>query len=260
MATTDDERRRWIECGLANLAGTWEHVARGMGGRWTEWDGGRASDLGSTCPFLNNVALPRPLDDEAGATTAAHVERFFAERPGGTWLLWSGYPAPYLADHGYAAWGEPPLMVRPPGGEQPPFPPELSLVEATDAATLGDFERVLVDGYPAPWLQPYQPRCAFDERILGGPLRAWVGYVDGEPVSVSAAYTDDAVNGVYMVATMPQARGKGYGSAVTWAATVAKPELPAILQSSELGFPTYNRLGYELISHVQLWAHDRDAL
>ena len=52
------------------------------------------------------------------------------------------------------------------------------------------------------------------------------------------------MNHVELVATLPDARGHGYGEAVTWAATLAAPEVPAVLIASDLGRPVYERMGY----------------
>ena len=46
------------------------------------------------------------------------------------------------------------------------------------------------------------------------------------------------------VAALPAARGRGVGAAVTWAATLCQPELPAVLVASDDGRPVYERMGY----------------
>ena len=61
------------------------------------------------------------------------------------------------------------------------------------------------------------------------------------------------VNNVEMVATLDGWRGRGYGAAVTWAATTADPSLPAILIASDRGRPVYERLGYTAVTRWTLW-------
>jgi GNAT superfamily N-acetyltransferase len=260
--TTKDgqERDAWIRRATCNLADAWEYVAQAQDGRCDRWPGAGVSDLGSACPFLNNATLDHPLDDVDAAEFVGRLDGFYSGQTGGSSLLWTGYPTSDLSRLGSNFWGEPPLMVRPPGGAAPSAASRLRIVEARDASMLADFERVLVDGYPAPWLQPCRPACAFDERVLGGPWRFWVGYADDRPVSCSAAYTDADVVGVFMVATLPDARGHGYGTALTWAATVAAPELPAVLLASDDGRPVYERLGYEIVSRFALWERPRAAM
>jgi predicted GNAT family acetyltransferase len=72
-------------------------------------------------------------------------------------------------------------------------------------------------------------------------------------VSVAAAHVGEAVVNVEWVATLPDARGKGYGAAVTWAATLARPSLPAVLISSDDGRTVYERMGYLPIVRFTLW-------
>jgi len=55
------------------------------------------------------------------------------------------------------------------------------------------------------------------------------------------------------VATLPEARGRGYGEAVSWAATLCRPELPATLQASSMGRPVYERMGYRSVADFTLW-------
>jgi hypothetical protein len=46
-------------------------------------------------------------------------------------------------------------------------------------------------------------------------LRHYIGHLDGELVATSTILLSDGVAGLYMVATMPEARGKGVGSYTT---------------------------------------------
>ncbi|MCC7107153.1 MAG: N-acetyltransferase [Chloroflexi bacterium] len=247
----------WIALGPRNLGLFWEHPARTMGQGWQRWHDVWAADLGSACPFANNATLLRPLQQGHEQELIDRLDGFFKGRPGGSWLLWSGWPTPDLGSSGCTHWGEPPLMVRLPGGAAPPTPPELRIVEARDAVSLRDFETVMVDGFPLPWLQPFRPGCLYDVRVLGGSFRIWVGYADERPVSVAAAYVDNRSVGVYCVATMGDARGRGYGSALTWAATLTDPALPAVLQASDDGRPVYERMGYTTVTRMSLWERAR---
>ena len=81
----------------------------------------------------------------------------------------------------------------------------------------------------------------------------WLGTLDGEPIGTAAAHHARAVNGVEMIACMPKARGRRVGEALTWAATLARPELPAALIASDTGRPVYARMGYLPITRFSLW-------
>jgi predicted GNAT family acetyltransferase len=89
--------------------------------------------------------------------------------------------------------------------------------------------------------------------VLGGIARAWVGAVDGRPVAGSMAFTSRGVVAVENVATLEQARGKGYGAALTATAALSSPDLPAVLIASDDGRSVYERLGFLPISRFTLW-------
>jgi GNAT superfamily N-acetyltransferase len=76
----------------------------------------------------------------------------------------------------------------------------------------------------------------------------FVGYIDEEPVTISALVLDDNVAGLYFVITRTEQRGKGFGTVITLAAlrdAQEKGYKEAILQSSEMGYNIYKRIGFE---------------
>ena len=52
------------------------------------------------------------------------------------------------------------------------------------------------------------------------------------------------IGAVTLVATVPEARRRGSGAALTWRVTLAKPALPSLLLATEEGRPVYERMGY----------------
>jgi hypothetical protein len=255
--TNAGKAQGWIGPSVANLAAFWEHPVRAMGRRSQRWDDAWAADAASPCVFLNSATLLHPLAAADAPALAARLSAFYDADAGGPWLLWSAWPTPDLTPHGFVLAGRPPLMVRPPVAAATALPPELRIEEARGATALGDYERVLIEGYPVPELQPIQAGSAYDARVLGGPFRAWVGYLDGRAVTGAVSHTSAGVVGIYAVATLAEARGKSYGAAVTYAATQANPALPAMLQASDLGRPVYERIGFEYISDFTLWLKPR---
>lgn len=167
--------------------------------------------------------------------------------------LISASPTPDLVDRGWGLVGHPPLMVRPAGGRGPSGPAELLISEVNDAPGLEVFERTLVDGYPDPTLQPYAWGSFLDGRVLGGATRYFTGFVAGRPVATAVGHVAAGVNVVEMIATTARVRGRGYGAALTWAATTADPALPAVLIASDLGRPVYEALGYRAVSRWTIW-------
>jgi GNAT superfamily N-acetyltransferase len=249
---------QWMERGAHSQAVARETLAPPLGGRAERWPGVWVADAGSPNPFLNGATLLQPLTEAEAEPLTERLERFFGQREGGPWLLWSSWPTPDLSGLGYVLWGHPPVMVRPAGGGQLPSPSELRIVEVDSEQGLRDVERTLVEGYPLLGLETMSPGCLFPAAVLGDPLRCWVGYVEDRPVSVAAAMvTEDHVH-VMMVATRPEARGHGYGAALTWRATLADPSLPAMLEASDDGRPVYERMGYREVGRMSLWERPRD--
>lgn len=249
---TDGEAWRMVSA--VNLALQWEHLPRATGGHWERWDEVWAADAASPVAFPNSATLLQPLTETDAGGLIARLDQFYAQETGGPWMLWSAWPTPDLAPFGMRLAGYPPLMVRLPATLTAMT--DLRIIEARDEPTLRDFDDVMIHGYPIPELVFPNDRIT-DGRVLGGSMRYFVGYQDDRPVACAAAYLGEREVGVYMVATLPGARGKGYGAALTAATLAAAPNLPAVLQASDLGQPIYRRLGFQVISPYSLWYKPR---
>lgn len=244
----------WRAMSTNNLALQWEHLPRTTGGRWERWDEVWAADTASPVAFPNSATLLKPLAEEDTADIVARLAKFYAQVSGGPWMLWSAWPTPDLKPYGMFFAGYPPLMVRLPGEALPET--SLRIVEATDAAALHDFDEALIKGYPISELAFPHDRFS-NERALGGPMHFFVGYQGDHPVSCAASYVGEREVGVYMVATLLEVRGQGFGSAITAAAIAIAPQLPAVLQASDFGQPVYARLGFQVVSEYSLWYKPR---
>jgi GNAT superfamily N-acetyltransferase len=218
-----------------------ERMALRSGRRVEGSSDARSADLGSPFRFDNAVVLLRPLSDLDSVVARA---RSFFTTP---WVLLSAWPTPDLSGLGLRLVGHPPLMFRPPA-PWPSSPPELRVVEVDGAKALGDFERTLVTGYPLP-----EASAVFDPGLVGEVLRLFVGYVAGEPVSVAGAAVNHGIVEVDWVATLPHARGRGYGAALTMAAAGIAPGLPALLLASDAGRPVYQHLGFIDLLRTTMW-------
>ncbi|MDP9193993.1 MAG: GNAT family N-acetyltransferase [Acidobacteriota bacterium] len=109
------------------------------------------------------------------------------------------------------------------------------------AVFVAAFERSPEEGEH--WLDAYI-RCGF------GDDAAWthfVGDLGDEPVATTSVLVEGALAGIYFVATLPAARGRGIGAAVTRAAMRYARDAGATraaLQSSDLGYSVYRSLGF----------------
>jgi GNAT superfamily N-acetyltransferase len=224
-----------------------ERMARRSGGRTEGSDDARFADLASPFHFDNAVVLlrPPPLTDLVGVIARARA--FFP--PTRPWVLLSAWPTPDLSELGLRLVGHPPLMFRLPAPLPSP-PAELQVVEVDGPARLGDFERTLIAGFPFPGADG---ATIFDPRQLGEVVRLFVGYLGERPVSVAGAAVGHGVVEVDWVATMPSARGRGYGGALTAAAVGVAPELPAVLLASDPGHSVYRSLGFIDLLRCTMW-------
>lgn len=87
-------------------------------------------------------------------------------------------------------------------------------------------------------------------------VRCYLGLLDDEPVTTSLLFLAGGVAGIYDVATLPHARGQGFGTAITLAPLLDARRLGyrfGILQSSAMGLNVYRRLGFQAYCTVSLY-------
>lgn len=245
-----------------NVAAMLENQPARMGGRVTRTDRLAVADTGSPVVYVNGATLLEPLSPDRVDEVVAQVEAGFAG-PGGGYLLWSAWPTPDLGRYGFTGPALAPLVAGPPGLEPPRRPPrDVEVVEATDAGALAEVERVLARGYRVAALLHAPPGMLYDERVLGGSVRFWLARADGEAVACAASCTAHGVLGFYNVATVPEQRGRGYGTAVTATAIAADPTLPCVAQSSPEGLRVYLAMGLRELAPFTIWTRParRDGL
>jgi ribosomal protein S18 acetylase RimI-like enzyme len=138
-----------------------------------------------------------------------------------------------------------PVMNRPPGGLKAAAAP---VVEVRDPDTLAAAERVMVDGFPFPQLQPWVRSTALPPRVLDLPgWRVWLAHDDGVPAAAAYTYDDGHATGLYWLATLTEHRGRGLARAVLSAAIAARPDHVFTLVATEAGRPLYEALGFEVV-------------
>ncbi len=219
--------------------------------------------------FRNVVLSARLGEATADARISEIVQTYLGRGTGFVWWVGpSDAPADLgsrLARAGLTVEGAAPAMAADladvPLDEL--LPPELELVPVTDEATLEEFLEVIA----ADWLEwtggDYSPaqlqsldawRREIPKRLAGEPVPLrWIGRLDGAVVATSRVSIGAGVAGLYAISTLAAHRGHGYGRAMTLAALRAAASLGyriAVLQSSDLGYGVYRRLGFrELFSY-----------
>jgi ribosomal protein S18 acetylase RimI-like enzyme len=98
----------------------------------------------------------------------------------------------------------------------------------------------------------------FQEGAVWRRFSAYVGYLDGEPVTTTAVVIADGVAGVYNVATIPTHQHHGYGEVVMRHALREMQREhgveKTILQSTPAGYRLYERMGYRPVTTVAVYS------
>ena len=151
--------------------------------------------------------------------------------------------------------------------DEPP-PDGLEIVPVTDAGRLREFLTIV----EADWLEwaggvatPIQRRTldAFQReiprRFRSEPVALrWLGRVEGRPVATSRVSIGGGVAGLYAILTLPTYRGRGIGRAMTLAALRAAAGIGyriGVLQSSDLGYGVYQKLGFRELFTYDIYVH-----
>lgn len=236
-----------------NLSQGWAAIAGGLGPDAVR----RASDLlacasGLPHPFFNPWF---PLTRSVSPEGIDELEQWYQGRGllGLGWVREGSDPALVgeLDRRGIAALPGPPCMLMPDIPEETPAPPAgLEIRRVDDASLLADAAVVLKAGFEMD-----------DEAmaVLANPAQLdledfalFVGYLDGRPVASATISISNGLAGLYSVTTLPEMRGRGLGSALSWAAVAEGRDRgmsSAVLQSSELGMPVYAAMGFEPFGH-----------
>jgi GNAT superfamily N-acetyltransferase len=165
-----------------------------------------------------------------------------------------------LAAHGLeSSPAEPGMACELSDWPAPRAPAELTVERVLDGKAFHEWCNVFVQGMEA----PAEGQAAFEE-LFGdvavgeqAPIRAYLARQSGKPIACGFGVPDRGVVGIYAVATLPEARRQGAGGVVTARimddARRAGARL-AVLQSSEMGFPLYQRLGFRTVCEMRVVA------
>ncbi len=134
--------------------------------------------------------------------------------------------------------------------EQRPMVAGLTIEQVQDTAAMHDWLRVFGLGFElrGEVLAAYSKLVTAVPPLQHSIKPFYLARLNGEPVAVSALYCDPRVAGICEVCTIPSARGKGIGAAITAAPLYDARAMGyqiAVLQASPMGEPVYRRLGFK---------------
>ncbi|MBD2242934.1 GNAT family N-acetyltransferase [Nostoc sp. FACHB-888] len=220
---------------------------------------------GISFPFFNGVCCAQLQPDQTDAIITETLNYFIAQQLPMLWWIGTAPQPPdlgkYLEAHGLSNSGELPVMAI----DLSTLPEELFVVEdlaiaqVKDPETLKHWVRVAMVSFKIP--DPEYNAYYDLELSLGIDSKEYIrfiGWWNGLPVVTSALYLDSQVAGIYVVATMPEARGKGFAKALVLTALHKAYALGyhvATLQASQMGVNIYRRIGFQEYSKIgaYLW-------
>jgi ribosomal protein S18 acetylase RimI-like enzyme len=132
----------------------------------------------------------------------------------------------------------------------------LRVERLTDVDELAVWAQTLGQGFgegvkEAEWVASVYRRLG-----MADPWRHYLGYVDGKPVATVTVFLAAGVAGVYFVMTVPEARRRGIGAAIT-AAVLREARNSgleyAVLGSSPAGRSVYEGLGFRQLCAIDLY-------
>ena len=131
-----------------------------------------------------------------------------------------------------------------------------------DAESFGEWGRTAIAGFGVPVAtgQPLVDLIAAAGLEL--PFRHYTGYLDGKPVATSSLFLGAGVAGVNDVATLPEARRRGIGAAMTAAPLRDAQALgyrAGTLQATDMGLPVYERMGFRKLCDIEHYMWKRPA-
>jgi N-acetylglutamate synthase len=137
--------------------------------------------------------------------------------------------------------------------------PEVEIVRVVDSAGLAEAQVVAASGFEVP---PDVFAPFYTARVVAAPgLSIYVGRVDGKPVSTAIGFRQGDAVGIFNVATRPEYRRRGYGTAFTARALSDGFKSGATfgwLQSSPLGESLYRRMGFRQVETYTLLSRPQD--
>ncbi|WP_435348558.1 GNAT family N-acetyltransferase [Haloarchaeobius sp. HRN-SO-5] len=153
----------------------------------------------------------------------------------------------HRADLDLVKAAEQPGMAMAPLDEIPPRDPVAEFAEVTDPAERDEFSTVTASAFG--W--PRDVVAQVDRAALAADdIRLFLGRVDGQPAASGLLIQSGHVAGVYTIGVVEELRRRGIGEAMTWEVLRAGREAGCqvgVLQSSEMGAPLYEGMGFETV-------------
>lgn len=239
--------------GFKDHALAWGRIQQGTS--W-EHDGIAVTVTGVPIPLMNRIMVFEMPSDPEGAL---HKTREFIEETKAPYAIeifdeTAAFKAVAEAA-GFQAAGFMPFMVHPDSpSASADLPPELEEGIPEDPEQLDAWAKALAAGFGMP--ESLAAGFAWPEILKADDWRVFTANRGDKAVGTSWACYGNGVTGVFSVSTLPSERRKGVGAALTVAAmrtgALAGDNI-AYLEASEMGYPVYEKLGFQTMSNGSLY-------
>jgi GNAT superfamily N-acetyltransferase len=241
----------WLELVRAGMPPFWRLIAEGAGGRAWERDGVLAAIVPASPnrSFFNSVLYDEP---EGMIAAIDELAEAYEEAGVAAWTVWvpeaDTEVAGALEAAGHRLDATPRAMAMPIEDLRAPDPdPELEIREEQDLELVSKLNEVAYGLPPGdfPPLRGEHPE-----------MRTYFGSIDGETLGCAGAFAHASDCEITYVAVLPEGRGRGISARLMTRALADAAEQgleTTTLQSTKLGFPIYEKLGYRDLGELQMW-------
>jgi GNAT superfamily N-acetyltransferase len=217
---------------------------------------------GSPIDYHNAIVAAKLEAGETDAAIIASREAMMASGVPGTWHVGPSMTPPDLRErllmHGFTHAGDDVGMAMELAALPALRPPGLAVSEVLAPADLRAWVATLAQGFgegppEAEWVGEVYSRLGY------GGSSCWhhyLGWLDGRPVATATSFCTGAVAGIYFVFTLPAARRRGIGAAITAAALEDARDRGArlgVLGASPMGESVYRRMGFREYCRIGLY-------
>jgi GNAT superfamily N-acetyltransferase len=250
--------RGWFDLVLSNQPPLWRLYVEAIGGSVLEEDGLQAAIVPASPnrSFFNSVFY---LDTDRLIESIPRLAQAYDDAGVHAWTVWiratDQRAREALAAAGHVLDATPRAMGLELSDLREPDPdPELQVSEHLDAALETETMRQINEtayGYPAGDFPPLSP--------LPG-TQLYLGALDGKTVGTALSWDRGDDCEITLVATLPEARGRGVAKRLLAHALIQARERGrsgTTLIATKLGYPVYTALGYRDVGGLEMWERRR---
>ena len=213
--------------------------------------------------YENCVMVLGPRAAESAERVVAQADAFFGRLGRGCTIWIRDHLDADLESHllkaGLSSLSDTPGMVLAAPVLDRPLGAGLRVAQVEDAGTASALAAVEAASYATMGMPTEITERVFStpERLINPHTIVVLGYLEEIPVAAAIAILSNGIAGLYWVATLPEARGRGLGEACTRLVGNRAFDLGArcvVLQASAQGEPIYRRMGYREITRYRWYA------